>query len=86
METSNGYALYELLHWYVYFELGCEWLNRACDVGDAPWLSAGGGSRQNWDVAAPNRLRNFLKMLTVKTPLRACAREKDYHDSQKTLP
>ena len=86
MEMSNGYALYELLHWCVYFELGCERLNRACDVGDAPWLNAGGGSRQNWDVAAPNRLRNFLKTLTVKTPLRACAREKDYHDSQKTPP
>ena len=86
MEMSNGYALYELLHWCVYFELGCERLNRDCNVGDAPWLNAGGGSRQNWDVVAPNRPPNFLKTLTVKTPLRACAREKDYHDSQKTPP
>nr|DAE07995.1 MAG TPA: hypothetical protein [Siphoviridae sp. ctbLB3] len=42
MEMSNGYALYELLHWCVYFELGCERLNRDCNVGDAPWLNAGG--------------------------------------------
>ena len=42
MEMSNGYTVYDFLHWHVYFELGCEWLNRACDVGDAPWLSAGG--------------------------------------------
>ena len=38
-------------------------------------LAGGGVSGNIKGVAAPNRLRNFLKTLTVKTPLRACARE-----------
>nr|DAO70377.1 MAG TPA: hypothetical protein [Caudoviricetes sp.] len=86
MEMNDEYALYDFLHWHVYIEFGVECVCRACDVGDAPWLSAGGGSRQNWDVVAPNRPPNFFKTLTVKTPLRACAREKDCHDHQKTPP
>ena len=42
MEMSNGYALYDFLHWHVYIEFGVECVCRACDVGDALWLSAGG--------------------------------------------
>lgn len=42
MEMNDEYALYDFLCGRVYFELGCERLNRDCNVGDAPWLNAGG--------------------------------------------
>ena len=86
MEMNNEYAIYDFLHWHVYIEFGVECVRRACDVGAAFCVTREGGSRQNWDVAAPNRPPNFLKTLTVKTPLRACAREKASHDNQKTPP